>query len=93
MISKITMTTARVEYSSVVSMPLNTLLLSAAFPSGPVMWDARPCALDWVIARMELAACAAPFHPCVPRLTETMVWMALPSADGIGPTTWPELTP
>ena len=27
--------------------------------------------------------------PCVPRLTWRMVWRALPSADGIGPITWP----
>ena len=53
------MTTARAEYRSVLSMPLNTLLLSAAFPSGPVMWDARPFAWDPVIARMEPAALAA----------------------------------
>ena len=93
MISKITMTTASVANSSVLSMPLNTLLLSAAFPSGPVMWEVRPSAWDPVIARMESAAVAAPFQPWLPRLTETMVWMALPSADGIGPVTWPAPTP
>jgi hypothetical protein len=31
------MTTATAEYKSVLSMPLNTSLLSAAFPSGPVI--------------------------------------------------------
>src|SRR6266550_1239401 len=87
------MTTASVAYSSVLSMPLNTLLLSAAFPSGPVTWEARPSAWDPVIARMEPAAVAAPFQPWLPRLTDTMVWMALPSADGIGPVTWPAPTP
>ena len=35
-ISRTTMTTATVEYSRVLSMPLNILLLSAALPSGPV---------------------------------------------------------
>ena len=93
MISKITMTTASVAYSSVLSMPLKILLLSAAFPSGPVMWDARPSAWDPVIARMEAAAVAAPFQPWLPRLTETMVCIALPSADGIGPATCPAPTP
>ena len=63
MISKITMTTARVAYNSVLSMPLNTLPLSAAFPSGPVMWEVRPFAFDEIIARMEPAAVAAPFQP------------------------------
>src|SRR5215470_8922214 len=42
---------------------------------------------------MEPAAAAAPFHPCLPRLTATMVCIALPSADGTGPTTWPGPTP
>ena len=65
-------------------MPLKTLLLSAAFPSGPVMWEVRPFAFDAVIARMESAAFAAPFQPFLPRLTWTMVSMALPSADGSG---------
>jgi hypothetical protein len=43
-ISKITMTTATAENSSVLSMPPNTLLLSAWLPSGPVMWKVRPFA-------------------------------------------------
>src|SRR5215831_19847119 len=42
---------------------------------------------------MEPAAAAAPFHPCLPRLTATMVCIAFPSADGTGPTTWPGPTP
>src|SRR5215471_520115 len=42
---------------------------------------------------MAPAAAAAPFHPCLPRLTATMVCIALPSADGTGPTTWPGPTP
>src|SRR6266487_6209499 len=82
------MTTASVAYNSVLSMPLNTLLKSAAYPSGPVTCEARPSAWDWVIARMELAAAAAPFHPCLPTLTATMVCIALPSADTTGPVTW-----
>ena len=68
-ISKITMTTATAAYNSVFSMPLNTLLLSAAFPSGPVMWEVRPFAFELVIARIELTAVAAPFQPWAPRLT------------------------
>ena len=74
-------------------MPLNTLLLSAAFPSGPVMWEVRPFALELVIARMELTAWAAPFQPWAPRLTCRMVCMALPSAEGMGPATAPGPTP
>src|SRR5215472_17159059 len=42
---------------------------------------------------MEPAAVAARFHPRLPRLTATMVCIALPSADGTGPTTWPGPTP
>src|SRR5262245_9742821 len=87
------MTTARVEYSSVLSMPLNTSLKSAAYPSGPVTWEASPSALDWVIVRTESAVAAARFQPSLPRLTETTVCMALPSAEGTGPTTWPGPTP
>src|SRR5215831_9024943 len=87
------MTTARVEYSSVLSMPLNTLLKSAAYPSCPVRWDVRPLGSDRVIARMELADVAAPSHPFLPRLTDTMVCIALPSDDGTGPVTWPGATP
>ena len=69
MISKITMTTARAAYKRVLSMPLNTLLLSAAFPSGPVMWAASPFEFEWMIARMESAVFAALFQPSLPRLT------------------------
>ncbi len=36
---------------------------------------------------------AALFQPWLPRLTWRMVCMAWPSADGIGPITWPGTTP
>jgi hypothetical protein len=68
-ISKITMTTARAAISSVVSRPLKTLPLSDAFPSGPVMWEARPSACELVMARMELTAFSAPVQPWLPTLT------------------------
>src|SRR6266496_553683 len=78
-------TAAGVEYKSVLSMPLNILLLSAAFPSGPVMWEVRPFASGAVIARMEPAALVAPFQPCLPKLMARMVWMALPSSTSAPP--------
>ncbi len=92
MISKIRMTTARAEYSSVLSMPLNTLLLSAAVPSGPVICETRPFAFELMIARMASAALLAPAQPCVPRSTLRMVSRAWPSVDGIGPITVPGTT-
>ena len=93
MISKITITTATAENSSVLSVPPNTLLLSAWLPSGPVMWKVRPFAFEPAIARMESAALPAPFAPFEPRLTWRMVCRAWPSADGMGPATWPGPTP
>ena len=39
------MTTTRVATSRMPSMPLNALAESAALPSGPAMWTARPFAL------------------------------------------------
>jgi hypothetical protein len=60
------MTTATVEYNSVLSMPLKAPLESAAFPSGPVMWEVRPFALDRAIARIESAAFDALFQPPCP---------------------------
>ena len=96
MISKITTTTATAEYSSVVSVPLNTLLVSAVIPSGPATYEVsgpvrcgvRPLAFELAIARMASAALVAP-APCGPTFTRTMVCMALPSADGMGPVTRP----
>ena len=61
--------TAAAENNSVLSMPLNTLLLSAAFPSGPVTYEFRPLGFDAVILRMELAAVVAPVQPWLPTLT------------------------
>src|SRR6516165_9831183 len=87
------MTTASAAYSSVPSIPPNTLLLSAEVPSGPVTWELSPFASARVIARMESAAVLALLEPFSPRLTGTMVSMALPSAAGIGPTIWPRTTP
>jgi hypothetical protein len=86
-ISKITMTTATAAYSSVLVIPLKILALSAAFPSGPVTWAVSPFPPDRAMARMEATGATAPFQPCVPTLTATMVCIALPSADGIGPAT------
>src|SRR5262249_62337561 len=74
-------------------MPLNTLLLSAAYPSGPVTWEASPFAPARVIARIESAAFAALAEPFSPVLTATRVCIALPSAEPIGPTTWPGTAP
>ena len=87
------MTTATAEYSSVPPMPLNTLLLSAAFPSGPVTWETRPGGFESVMARMASTALFELFQPPEPRLTWRMVCMAWPSADGIGPVTVPGTTP
>jgi len=42
---------------------------------------------------MEPTGAIAPFQPCEPTLTTTMVCIALPSAEGIGPVTWPGTTP
>ena len=50
-------------------MPWKTLLLSAAFPSGPVMWAVRPLAFEWMIVRMGSAVFVALSHPSLPRLT------------------------
>jgi hypothetical protein len=92
-ISKMTMTTATAEYSSVLSMPLNTSLLSAAFPSGPVICELRPFALDAVIERIASATLGALFQPFLPRSTQRTVCMALSSAARIGPATLPGMTP
>src|SRR5215510_3554374 len=74
-------------------MPLNTLLLSAAYPSGPVTWEASPFAPARVIARIESAAFAALAEPLSPVLTATRVCIALPSAEPIGATTWAGAAP
>src|SRR6266498_142644 len=47
------MTTVSVAYSSVLSMPLNALLESAAVPSGPVMCTVMPFAPDVAAVRSE----------------------------------------
>ena len=62
-------------------------------PSGPAMCTAMPLAPAEAIARSESAAGAASFQPLLPRLTGTIVSIALPSADAIGPVTWPCRTP
>ncbi len=74
-------------------MPLNALAESAALPSGPAMWKARPSASVRAMTRSLVAAADAPFQPFEPRLTGTMVSIALPSADGIGPASWLRTTP
>ena len=45
------------------------------------------------MARSELAAGAAAFQPDAPRLTGTMVRIALPSAEVTGPDIWPRMAP
>src|SRR5215813_14178012 len=87
------MTTAAAAYSRVLLMPLNTLALSAAFPSGPVTWEARPFAPVRAIARMDATGVTVPFQPLLPTLTDTRVCIALPSAEPIGPATVPGTTP
>ena len=69
-------------------MPLNALAESAALPSGPVTWMASPFALLSAMVRSVVAASEAPFQPFEPRLTGTMVSMALPSRETNGPATW-----
>ena len=64
--------------------PLYTFALSAAYPSGPVTWVVIPFAPARAIARVEPTGVIAPFHPCLPTLTTTVVCIALPSAEGIG---------
>src|SRR5215813_5157849 len=87
------MTIASVENSSVPLIPLNDLAESAAVPSGPAMWMARPCALACAMPRMESAALPAPFQPFLPRLTGTTVSIAWPSLATNGPATWLRTTP
>ena len=40
------------------------------------------------MARSVVTASVAPFQPFEPRLTGTMIWMALPSRETSGPATW-----
>ena len=49
------------------------------------MWTARPFALLPAMVRSVVAASEAPFQPFEPRLTGTMVSMALPSLETNGP--------
>src|SRR3954447_3520835 len=49
---------------------------------------ARPFALPWAMVRSVVTASVAPFQPFEPRLTGTMVSMALPSRETNGPATW-----
>src|ERR1017187_506223 len=87
------MTTARVPSSSVPLIPLKDLAESAAAPSGPVMWTARPCPSAWATPRIESAAVPAEFQPFLPRLTGMTVSIAWPSLAKNGPETWPGTTP
>src|SRR6476661_2962135 len=86
------MTTASAEKSRTPSMPLNALPESAALPSGPAMWTVRPGDPE-AMFRRESAAGPALFQPSWPRLTGTIVSIALPSRDTNGPVTWPWTTP
>ena len=83
------MTTASAANSSVLSMPLNALFESAAVPNGPAIWTVSPAAPEVAMARSESAAGDAALQPLLPRLTTTIVSIALPSEDVIGPVTWP----
>src|SRR5258708_7434985 len=87
------MTIARVANSRVPLIPLNDLAESAAVPSGPAMWTARPCAFACATPRMASAALPASFQPFLPRLTGTTVSIAWPSLAKNGPETWPRTTP
>jgi hypothetical protein len=92
-ISKITITTPSAANSSVLDRALNSLALSAAYPSRPVTWVTMPSAPAAAAARIEPTGPIAPFQPCVPTLTGTMICIAVPSADTTGPATWPGTTP
>ncbi len=74
-------------------MPLNELAESAALPSGPAMWTDNPPEFACAMSRSFVAASEAPFQPFEPRLTGTMVSIALPSRAKIGPATCPGTTP
>ena len=74
-------------------MPLNELAESAALPSGPAMCTDNPPAFACAMFRRLVAAAEAPFQPFEPRLTGTMVSIALPSLAKIGPSTCPATTP
>ena len=74
-------------------MPLNELAESAALPSGPAMCTDNPPAFACAMSRSLVAAAEAPFQPFEPRLTGTMVSIALPSLAKIGPATCPGTTP
>src|SRR5271165_975915 len=87
------MTTASAAYRSVPSMPLNALPESAAVPSGPAICTVRPSAPATAMARSESAAGPAALQPLLPRLTGTIVSIALPSLETIGPVTWPWMAP
>ena len=56
------MTTASAANSSVLSMPLNALLESAAVPSGPAMCTVSPAAPEAAMVRSESAAGDAALH-------------------------------
>ena len=74
-------------------MPLNELAESAALPSGPAMCVANPSAFACAMLCRLVAAADAPFQPFEPRLTGTMVSIALPSLAKTGPCTCPGTTP
>ena len=82
-----TMTTARVAYRSVPSIPLNALAESAAPPSGPATCTTIPLAPVSAILRSLSTVVGALFQPLAPRFTGTTVSIALPSLDGNGPAT------
>ena len=91
--SSSTITTISVAVSKVPSIPLNELAESAALPSGPVICVARPFAWALAMLRSAVAAAGAPFQPFEPRLTGTIVSIALPSLAKNGPATCPCTTP
>src|SRR6185312_12176660 len=57
------------------------------------MWTVRPCDPETAMFRRESAAGPALFQPSWPRLTGTIVSIALPSWATNGPVTWPWTTP
>ena len=53
------------------------------------MWIVRPWDPEAAMLLRESAAVPAPFQPLWPRLTWTIVSIALPSRATNGPATWP----
>ncbi len=69
-------------------MPAKASCESAAKPPGPVMWNDSPSGRSAANRLMSSARAPIVSQPPEPALIGTSTCSALPSSDGIGPTTW-----